>query len=323
MTVLDDRPRNGAPQSIPVPSTRTDTPNPSGESSEPGPDELQAELDREKRSVAILRELTDVENQGAFLQRRDGADDEKDQKASRRVRNKERREKERAGKAQVRAQRLARWRAWLDDRAERTRQRLTDPARAVGTIHRTWTVCAALMISIITGALLYLTHTVKLGVVGPDGSWLGYAIEPIASAMLVISLALQTRAYRQGSTPGKLFIAIDIGLCAASIVLVTVPWGLRFGWGGPDTLVHIIVPVLVAFGVLLWHAGAALTADMLRTAKHDPVLEERIGILRHGIATGDLPADPSKSACERHLRQVLRGINREDANKAIRHFLGK
>ncbi len=323
MTAVHDPPvTNGKPQRIPDTTSPAKT-LPTQESEEVSAQ--RREVEDKRRCVELQRELVHLDDEEAFLQRRsddDGAPS-KDAAAARCIRDREREDWKRQRTSAIRQARLARWRAFLDDWAERTRQRLTDPARAVGTIHRTWTVCAALMIAIITGALLYLTHTVKVGVVGADGSWLGYAIEPIASAMLVISLALQTRAYRQGSKPGGLFVAIDIGLCAASIFLVTVPWGLRFGWGGPDTLVHIIVPVLVAFGVLLWHAGASLTADMLRKAKHDPVLEERVGILRNGIATGELPADPSKSACERHLRQVLGGINREDANKAIRHFLGK
>lgn len=321
MTVLEDRPRNGA--TISVPSARDDSPPPAAEP-QPGSevlstDALRTRLDDTRTRIALHQELADVEAAGAFAAPRD----KDDQKAADRIRTKQRTERERAAKAAVRAQRTTRWRAWWDDRAERTRARLHDPARAIGSIHRTWTVCAALMITLIGGALAYMTQTVKLGVVGADGSWLGYAIEPMASAMLVVSLAIQTLARRNGASPGTAMLTLDVALCAASIVLVVVPWGVRYGFEPSSTLVHAIIPLLVTAAVVLWHLSAGLVADMLARAKHDPALTERLQLLRTAIAAGDLEPNPSKNRVEKYLRDALGGIGRPEADKTANVFLGR
>ncbi|WP_459160181.1 hypothetical protein [Salinifilum ghardaiensis] len=321
MTVLDDRPRTGA--TLSVPSTRDDSPPPDTDP-QPGSEVLSTEalrsrLEDTRTRIALHQELAEVEADGAFAAPRD----EDDQKAADRIRRKQRKERERSAKSAVRAQRTARWRAWWDDRAERTRARLHDSARAIGSIHRTWTVCAALMIALIGGALAYMTQTVKLGVVGAEGSWLGYAIEPMASAMLVISLAVQTLARRNGVSVGRSLVMMDVALCTASIVLVVVPWGTRYGWDLASTLVHLIVPLLVTAAVVLWHLCAGLVADMFARAKHDPVLAERLQLLRTAIANGELEPNPSKNRVEKYLREALGGIGRPEADKTARAFLGR
>lgn len=317
MTVLDDRARNGTPQSIPVPA-----PSPEAEP-QPGSEvvsteALRSRLDDTRTRIALHKELAEVEADGAFAAPRD----EEDQNAAETIRKRYRKERTRAAKSAIRAQRTARWRAWWDDRAERTRQRLHDPARAIGSIHRTWTICAALMITLIGGALAYMTQTVKHGVVGEFGSWLGYAIEPMASAMLVISLAIQTLARRHGKSPGKAMIGLDVALCAASIVLVVVPWGVRYGWEPANTLVHALIPLLVTAAVVLWHLSAGLIADMLARAKADPALTERLQLLRTAVANGELESTPSKNRVEKYLREALGGIGRPEADKTARAFLG-
>lgn len=327
MTIADAGPRNGARQHLP---TQPDDPPPEPPPADPpapSPDTveqlsteaLRRRLEDTRTRIALHQELAEVEAEGAFAAPRDA----KDQAAADRIRAWHRTERERTAKSAVRRSRTARWRAWWDDRAERTRQRLQDPARAIGSIHRTWTVCAALMITLIGGALAYMTQTVKLGVVGADGSWLGYAIEPMASAMLVISLAVQTLARRNGVSPGKGMLALDVALCATSIVLVVVPWGVRYGFDPANTLVHAIIPLLVTAGVVLWHLSAGLIADMLACTKHDPVLAERLQLLHTAIANGELEPTPSKNRIEKFLREALGGIGRPEADKTAKAFLGR
>lgn len=336
MTIADAGPRNGARQNLPThpdgpppeppaadPSEQP--PAPTGDLARLSTSELElVEYDLQRRN-ALMSNIVAAQSNHAFLVPRDDRDRIEDEKAARAVRDLERTEYLRTNRSHYWRQRLQRWQAFWDNRAERLRERLVDPARQLGSVQRTWSACAALMIAILGGALLYLTHTVKLGVVGENGPLVGYFIEPAASAMLVVSMAVQLLGQRSGRAelPRGAFFALDATFCAASMFLATVPYGARYGWDISETLPHLIVPGLVALGVVTWHLCSTTVSELLRSSKSDPALEHNTAILRGGIASGALDPNPSKNRCEQYLREVLGGIGRAEAHRAIRAVLGQ
>lgn len=333
MSVTAERPTNG--HALTIPATRIDdaTTETSTSTEQHEPPEAPSESDRVRQLRQQLTDLTAESEVAAEIvevdantqadQVRTEPERAADREVAQKIRKKQRRDRLRAGKAAVRRTRWQRFQARLDEMAERTRERLLDPARTLGTDYRRWMASSLVLFTFLIGAAGFMTKTVHDGVVGMTGTWLGYLIEPLASVVLVISLIAQYTARQRGIPVSKGFLALDGALALASLLLMTVPWGLRYGWDGSTLLSHSMLPVLMVLCVTVWHLISGIYSQSIANTKHDPALAERLALLRTAVATGALPPNPSINQVIKHLRAQLGGIGHKVARDTARSFLGQ
>lgn len=331
MSVTAERPTNG--HALDIPATRIDDPSTETSTStgqaapDPPPEsdrvrQLRQQLTDLTAESAVAAEIVEVDATTQADQVRTEPERAADRKVAQKIRTKQRRDRLRAGRAEVRRARWQRFQARLDEMAERTRERLLDPARTLGTDYRRWMASSLVLFTFLIGAAGFMTKTVHDGVVGVSGTWLGYLIEPLASVVLVISLIAQYTARQRGIPVSKGFLALDGALALASLLLMTVPWGLRYGWDGSTLLSHSMLPVLMVLCVTVWHLISGIYSQSIANTRHDPALAERLSLLRTAVATGALPPNPSINQVIKYLRAQLGGIGHRVARETARCFLG-
>lgn len=333
MSITAERPTNG--HALTISSSRldepdTDQPTSTGHTNSdpvPPPDsprvrELRETLSERQAEAHYAAEIVQVDAETQADAVRTDREREQDRQVHQEIRAKQRAETRRAGFAAVRRARWGRFQARLDEMAERTRERLLDPARTLGTDYRRWMVTSVILFSLLAGAAAFMARTVHHGVVGMTGTWLGYLIEPLASLVLVLSMIAQYTARQRGISIPRTFIALDGALALASLVLMTVPWGLRYGWDGSTLLSHSLLPLLMVLCVTVWHMASGIYSQSIANTRHDPALAERLALLRTAVATGALPPNPSINQVIKYLRAQLGGIGHRVARETARCFLG-
>lgn len=334
MTALDDRPVNGhtaATGGIPTQPLDEHT-NPDGntrpaEGEHPAVRRLRSRLDDRTTERDLAHQFTAVDDDEVFDQVRSEKEQRADRDVAERIRSKRRKERLRAGKAVVRAERRARLQTTWMHRAERARDRILDPARALATDHRRWLGTSLALFALIAAGVVWMSATVHDGLVGTHGTWLAYLVEPLASVLLIVSLLAQFTGRQRDLPIPRGAIVFDLALATASVALNTIPWGLRYGFDAGSLAAHILVPALVVAAVVAWHTASGIYGDALAASRAnsttDEALADRLALLRAAVRSGELPVDVSAQQVIKYLRQNLPGgVGQAAARKAASRFLG-
>ncbi len=320
MTALDDRPNGHAVPTADIPSHPIDT-----QTAEPDPaPDLRDRLQRRTAERELAHQFTSVDDDPVFETVRSPDEQTADRTVAKKIRKMGRKETLRAGKAEVRDARCTRVQQQWQSRAERARERVTNPDRALATDHRRWLYSSIALFALLAGGVLFMSDTVKLGLFGAAGSWIGYIVEPLASVLLVVSVLAQLTARQRDIPIPRGAVVFDLGLAIASLALNTVPWGLRFGFDPATTLVHILVPLLVIAAVVAWHLASRIYGDAIAASRQQGGQQaDRLALLREAVRVGELPTDVSPNQVIKYLRSNLpTGIGHDAARRIARSFLG-
>ncbi|MGD9529485.1 MAG: hypothetical protein AB7I38_11750 [Dehalococcoidia bacterium] len=223
-------------------------PSPAGHAAVPGDEvaQLLAEVERAQRLVAIQHDpalslaLTTDERAA-------------DRGVDATIREAQRAERQRAGLEQVRLSRRERGEQRWVARARAARQRLLNPDRRLASTYRRYVGLTCGTTGVIAAGIAWMANTVHDGLVGHDGSWLAYLVEPLASVLLVVSLVAQFTAVQNNRRNPEWFLWLDAGFVTASLLLNVIPWGLRYGWDAGQLIAHVLPPLLVAAAVAVQH----------------------------------------------------------------------
>lgn len=327
MTTVDERPRNGHSVDFGVPV------RPLGADPVPDAPAVVQESERvaELRQLVadraterdLLQQLAEIEADTVFDERRSEEERGADREVAESVRAVQRKERLKSGKSEVRRSRRNRRWSWWDERAERARDRILDPARAIGADYRKLVASSAAAFGLIAGGVAYMAANVHDGLVGAGGTWTAYLVEPLASVLLAISMIAQFTGRKRGITIPRKFYAFDGALATASVLLNVVPSGIRSGWRSTDMVAHILVPALVLAAVIAWHLASSLYGTAIALSKDDPVTRERLLLLRRAVADKALPAESSANQVIKYLRAALpNGIGHMEGRRLAKQFLG-
>jgi hypothetical protein len=285
--------------------------------------ELQQQLTDATAEQGILHDLDRVFGDEVFRTTLSRAELDADREVDEKIRAMKRADRLRAARVQVHGDRRARRHQRWDARAERVRDRILDPARALGTDHRRWVLSTLALGLLLAGGVTFMAVTVHHGIFGVDGSWTGYLIEPLASVLLAVSMGAQFTARMRGVNVHGGFVAFDVALAVASLLLNIVPWGARFGWKASDVLIHTLAPLLVIGAVVGWHLASRLYSEALAVSANDEGTQQKLALLRAAIAAGALPVNPSAIAVVKFLREHLpNGIGHQEGRRVARMLLG-
>lgn len=247
-----------------------------------------------------------------------------DRKVAEKVRAAQRRDRLRAGLAGVRTDRARRVRTRWDEKATATRDRILDPARAVGADHRRWIASTVTLYVLLAGGVAWLAATVHDGLVGVGGSVLGYAVEPMASLLLVVSLLAQHTARQRGQAVARGFLAFDGFLLSASLLLNTLPWGARYGFDPASLTGHLLAPVLLAAVVIGLHLTSGQYAAVLTRSRPSERETACTALLQAAYEAGEVTDDTSIAAARRWLADRWpEPIGQAEARSIIRAALGR
>ncbi|OLL70227.1 hypothetical protein Ae168Ps1_6097c [Pseudonocardia sp. Ae168_Ps1] len=252
------------------------------------------------REVAQARAVVALQDDPALVQARSARERRADRRVAEKLRGAERAEARRVRMGEIAAARGERREAGWAGRAVANRDRLLNPDRRLTSTYRRYVGLSMVPPALIAAGVLFMAVTVHDGVVGVDGPWYGYLIEPLASVLLVVSLFVGFTAVQHGRRIPRGLYALDAGLAGASLALTVVPWGVRYGFDPGSTLAHVLPPLLVAAAVVVQHVLHSvfrpifadlydeLTPTRLDEASADTVvLYERT---RRAVADGLIPA---------------------------------
>jgi hypothetical protein len=165
----------------------------------------------------------------------------------------QRRERLRAGREQLAAARRVRSDNRWGVRARQARERLLNPDRRLASTYRRYVALSGITLALVVAGTAWMAVTVHHGLVGENGPWIAYLVEPTASLLLVVSMYAQFTAVEHGKPNPRWFLALDVGLVIASLVLNVVPWGLRYGFDAGSVIAHVLPPLLIAAAVAVHH----------------------------------------------------------------------
>ena len=221
-------------------------------------------------------------------------------------------------------------------RALARRTRLLDPTSRLASIQRTHTATSTALIALAIAGIIWTSVGVHDALVGPDGTWLAYIVEPLFSLPLVVIMAVQAVAAGWGRTfptrehRTKVY-ALEAGLLGATVLLNISPVVPGLGrWVDTTTLLaHLVPPALILVAVTLTPLVGAFLAGILADAHHDATdtggrrlepdtanLLALVGKVRAAIATGELAVTPGTGrpsteairrffACEKRRAQAV------------------
>ncbi|HEY3611957.1 MAG TPA: hypothetical protein VGL06_30990 [Pseudonocardiaceae bacterium] len=158
-------------------------------------------------------------------------------------------------------------------RALARRARLLDSTSRLAGLQRTHVVTSIMLIALAAVGISWTSVGVHDALVGPGGSPLAYAVEPLFSLPLVTIMTLQARAAQWGRvfpspTGRRKVYALEVGLLAATILVNTssvVP-GLGHWQSTTVLLAHLAPPLLILVAVTLQPMAAAFVAEVLTNA---------------------------------------------------------
>ncbi|MFC0431036.1 hypothetical protein [Kutzneria buriramensis] len=327
MTAVDERPLNGHTVEFGVPmqplGVEPTLAAPAVHQESERVTQLRQQVADRAAERDLLQQLAEIEADEVFDAVLSKAERDADRRVAEDIRAVQRKERRTAGKAEVRRSRRNRRWSWWDERAERARDRILDPARAIGADYRKLTASSAAAFLLIAGGVAYMAANVHDGLVGTDGTWTAYLVEPLASVLLAISMIAQFTGRKRGIEVPRKFYWFDGALASASVLLNVVPSGIRFGWHSTDLVAHVLVPALVVAAVIAWHLASSLYGTAIALSKDDPVTRERLLLLRQAVADKQLPPDASANQVIKYLRATLpNGIAHMEGRRLAKQFLG-
>jgi hypothetical protein len=219
-------------------------------------------------------------------------------------------------------------------RAQARRRRLMDPTSRLAALHRTHMASSAALLSVASAGIAWTSTGVHDALVGPGGSLLAYAVEPIFSIPLLVIMSVAARAAQFGRVFPPRHQRVTVHglkgfLLAATIALNTANVLPGTGqWVSITTLLaHLVPPLLIVVAVMLQPLIAAFLADVLISARADtettvaPRLDSDVvdtlhlvHRVRQAIARGELPVWedelPSITAIRSYLRCEKRRAQR-------------
>jgi hypothetical protein len=340
VTVVDERPRNGHVVEHTMPAQPLDVETElQGQAAVAEPEvgesddvqKLRQRVANKRTKRDLLHQYAEISEDPVFDEVRSEDEETADRTVAEDVRAKQRKERKRSGIADVRrARRNRRW-DWWDERATRARDRILDPARAIGSDYRKLVASSWAAFVLIAGGVAFMAKNVHDGLVGVDGTWTGYLVEPLASVLLAISMAAQFTARKRGITIRRSFYCFDGLLLLASVLLNVIPSGVRFGWLAGDFIAHVLVPSLVVAAVFAWHLASNLYGQAIAQSKDAPIVifrddqttAEHLALLHKANRNGQVPANPSVSQLIKCLRtQLPNGIGHAAARRIAAIYLG-
>lgn len=211
-------------------------------------------------------------------------------------------------------------------RAQARRRRLMDPTSRLAALQRTHVASSTALLAVAGAGIAWTAAGVHDALVGPSGSVLAYAVEPIFSIPLLVIMSVAARAAQFG----RLFPpphqrlkvhALKGFLLAATVALNTASVLPGTGsWVSVTTLLaHLVPPLLIVVAVMLQPLVAGFLADVLTSARVDtesavpPRLDsdvvdtlQLVHRVRQAVARGELPVWedglPSITAIRNYLR---------------------
>lgn len=307
------------PSALPTSSADSASADPARDA--PAPDEhltrMATDLERARGEAALQRDP-------AWLDRLSPGERRRERRAARRIRAGQRRQLYTTARS-AQAREMARVRAenriatrevgdqiWHRKAVSR-RQRLLDPTSRLASLQRVHAMASAGLIAVALAGIAWTSAGVKEALVGPNGTWLGYVVEPIFSFPLIIIMAVTAVAAQLGRnfpTPERRrqVYAIEAGLLLASIALNTFPILPVVGtWQNATVLLaHLAPPVLILIAVLLQplvtgflaeilvEVGADVTdASTTRLTEETVTLARLAGRIRIAVAYGKLDVQPT------------------------------
>lgn len=229
---------------------QTAAPEPSPDLADPrSVDEVEA-LAREVEEARGLVVLQDDPALQEALSRRER---QADRRVTEKIRRARRIERRRTALAEVAGTRRERKESRWVERARVSKDRLLDPNRRLAATYRRYLGLCAIPPTLIAFGVVFMSATAHDGVVGVDGPWWGYVLEPMASVLLVVSLIIGFTAVQNDREIPRALYILDAGLALASMFLVVVPWGLRYGFHLGSTIAHVLPSLLVVAAVVVQH----------------------------------------------------------------------
>lgn len=216
---------------------------------DPSVDEVQVLA----RQVEQARGVVALQDDPALHEARSERERRADRRVTERIRTAQRGERRRTGLADVAGARRDRKEARWIDRARTSKDRLLNPNRRLAATYRRYVALSIVPPTLIGFGVVFMSTIVHDGVVGVDGPWIGYLIEPMASVLLVVSLLVGFTAVQNNHKVPRGLYALDAGLALASLLLTVVPWGLRYGFDLGSTLAHTLPSLLVVAAVVVQH----------------------------------------------------------------------
>lgn len=300
----------------------------SGNGARPGPP-----TDKADHAVMASRELADMQEQLELLRgkarlQRDPAwvdvlDDEEaaaELRAAREIRGLWRGQ-QRAGaraavrlaarerRAQHRLSVLALGERLWQQRALARRTRLQDSTARLATVYRTQLISTLVLFGVAISGIAWTSVGVHHTLVGPDGSWLAYVVEPLFCLPLLVIMGAHATAARWGRRFPAAEQRVKVyGLEAVLLVLTilvnsaSVLPGLGVWQGATQLLAHLFPPVLILVAVVLQPLLSSFFADILANAHVDApdpggrrLTAETVNVLsmvaaiRSAVASGAMP----------------------------------
>ena len=155
-------------------------------------------------------------------------------------------------------------------RAQARRLRLMDPTSRLASLHRTHVASSAALLSVALAGIAWTSAGVHHALVGPGGSVLAYAVEPIFSIPLLVIMSVAARAAQFGRVfppPAQrtkvhalkgFLLAATVALNISSVVPGTGQWVDL-----TTLLAHLVPPLLIVVAVMLQPLVAGFLAELL------------------------------------------------------------
>lgn len=242
--------------------------------------ELRTELDE-------ARALVDLQGDPALRQALSREERAEERRVIEEVRAKEREQRKRSALARVarenREQRVADEIAGMEQddrlwqrRAQSQRRRLVDPSARMADLFRWHSITTRGLLLIAAIGIGWTAVNVQRAIV-PAGLpaddvvyWLGFAVEPLISAPLLVLMVLQSVAGRWGKRFGgdkapyvylaeALLLLLSIALNSAPYLQATFVNGQTFA----TTLGHFVPPIMIAFAIFLQPIAASFFGRLL------------------------------------------------------------
>jgi hypothetical protein len=303
------------------------------------------ELEQLRADLALKRERTELLSDPAWLAELSPQERAAERETAARIRGMGRENRLAAaladGRLSAREQRmdarLARLalsdRLW-SRRAQARRLRLLDPTSRLASLHRTHVASSAALISVALAGIAWTSAGVHHALVGPEGTVLAYAVEPIFSIPLLVIMSVAARAAQFGrvfpppAERNKVHALKGFLLTATVLLNISsvVPGTGR--WVDLTTLLaHLVPPLLIVVAVMLQPLVAGFLADLLtetsigpdapvppRLDPHELDTLQLVHRVQTAMARGDLPAWsgglPSTTAVRDFLRCEKRRAQR-------------
>jgi uncharacterized membrane protein YqjE len=306
---------DGLPAPLAITDGRADTPT--AEHGLPSKPSGKTEVDALRAECAIAEGLVALQENAALIKALSKRERRKRRRVAEKLRNAELQEELRAGQDTLRARRRVRSENLWTERAKQARERLLNPNRLLASTYRRYLALSTVTIVLIVFGTIRGAYTAHHGLVGEDGSWVAYLIEPAASLLLVVSLFAQFTAVEHGRPTRKSFIFLDIALAGVSFVLTTVPWANRFGFKWDEFIANAVSGLLIAAAVVVHHMLKSLFSSIFRDVHHelddtlrlDPKQAEIVLLIertRQAIRDGRIELNEDDLPVKEQIRKLFR-----------------